>query len=107
MLFRSTQKIVSGTGAGNFAPDVPVSREEIAVILANYQKSLGKVVSANEQTLTFADTAQIHSWAKDAVAYGTKAGLLNGKEGNRFDPQGSATRAEVATILQRLLQMGQ
>lgn len=103
----ATQKIVSGTGDGNFAPDAPISREEIAVILANYQKSLGKVVNDTNQTLPFADAAKISSWAKDAVGYGTKAGLLNGKEGNRFDPQGSATRAEVATILQRLLQMNQ
>ena len=55
--------------------------------------------------MTFADNAQISSWAKDAVKAMQQAGILAGKNGNKFDPKGTATRAEVATVLRRFVEI--
>ncbi|MHA6529662.1 choice-of-anchor I family protein [Paenibacillus sp. BAC0078] len=95
--------IVQGTGNKAFAPDRTVTREELAVVLNNYVK-YSKLPLKNSGTVTaFADDGQISGWAKDAVAAIQGQGLISGKAGNRFDPKGTATRAEVATLLKRVL----
>lgn len=97
--------IVNGIGGGKFAPDQAISREQTAVIIANYAKVIGfnlpKVHAAN----TFADGATISSWATDAVKTVQMAGILAGKNGNIFDPQGTATRAEVSAVLHRFVEL--
>ena len=55
--------------------------------------------------MTFADNTQISSWAKDAVKSMQQAGILAGMVNNRFDPKGTATRAEVATVLRRFVEI--
>ena len=93
--------IVEGVTATTFAPDTNINREQMAVIMANYAKKLGYDLPKPLQTVTFADNAQISSWAKNAVRAMQQAGILAGKNGNKFDPKGTATRAEVATVLRR------
>ena len=90
--------IVEGVTAITFAPDTNINREQMAVIMANYAKKLGCDLPKTLQAVTFADNAQISSWAKDAVKVMQQAGILAGKNGNKFDPKGTATRAEVATV---------
>ena len=97
--------IVSGTTATTFAPDTNISREQMAVIMQNYAKALGYTVPKTREAVTFADNGSIGSWAKDAVKAMQMAGILNGKDGNRFDPQGTATRAEVAAVLHRYVEL--
>lgn len=97
--------IVSGTTATTFAPDSAVTRQEMAVIMANYAKAMGYTVPKTREAVTFADNGSIGSWAKDAVKAMQMAGILNGKDGNRFDPQGTATRAEVAAVLHRYVEL--
>ena len=97
--------IVEGVTATTFAPDSNINREQMAVIMANYAKKLGYDLPKTLQAVTFADNAQISSWAKNAVRAMQQAGILAGKNGNKFDPKGTATRAEVATILRRFVKI--
>ena len=97
--------IVEGVTAITFAPDTNINREQMAVIMANYAKKLGYDLPQTLKAVTFADNAQISSWAKDAVRAMQQAGILAGKNGNKFDPKGTATRAEVATVLRRFVEI--
>lgn len=97
--------IVEGVTATTFAPDSNINREQMAVIMANYAKKLGYDLPKTLQAVTFADNAQISSWAKNAVRTMQQAGILSGKNGNKFDPKGTATRAEVATVLRRFVEI--
>ena len=97
--------IVEGVTATTFAPDTNINREQMAVIMANYAKKLGYDLPKTLQAVTFADNAQISSWAKNAVRAMQQAGILAGKNGNKFDPKGTATRAEVVTVLRRFVEI--
>ena len=97
--------IVEGVTATTFAPDTNINREQMAVIMANYAKKLGYDLPQTLKAVTFADNANISSWAKDAVRAMQQAGILAGKNGNKFDPKGTATRAEVATVLRRFVEI--
>ena len=97
--------IMEGVTATTFAPDTNINREQMAVIMANYAKKLGYDLPKTLRAVTFADNAQISSWAKDAVKAMQQAGILAGKANNCFDPKGTATRAEVATVLRRFVKI--
>ena len=101
----ASKGIVSGTTSSTFAPDSNITREQMAVIMKNYADKMGYSIPKTLEAVTFADHAQISSWAKDAVKAMQQAGVLSGKENNRFDPQGSATRAEAATVLHRFVEI--
>lgn len=96
--------IVKGTGNGKFAPDQAVTRQELAVVLYNYLAYSGGKLSAAATASEFADAGSIAAWAKEAVSAIQAGGLINGKPGNTFDPQGTATRAEVASVLQKYIE---
>ena len=97
--------IMEGVTATTFAPDTNINREQMAVIMANYAKKLGYDLPKTLRAVTFADNAQISNWAKNAVRAMQQAGILAGKNGNKFDPKGTATRAEVATVLRRFVKI--
>lgn len=101
----SENKIVAGMTSDTFAPDSPVTREQLAVMIVNYlnYKGLG-LGSYDDSNDTFADDALISPWAKDAVYALKKAGFLSGKGNNMFDPKATATRAEVAKIIADIVQ---
>ena len=69
--------------------------------MANYAKKLGYDLPVAHEAVTFADNAQISGWAAKEVKAMQQAGIMAGKDGNRFDPKGTATRAEVASVFQR------
>jgi flavodoxin len=94
VLWASQQGLVGGYGNGLFGTNDPVSREQIATILWRYAGS-----PAAETGDDFADESSIAAYATTAVDWARINGIVNGKEGNRFDPKGDATRAQVATIL--------
>ena len=95
--------IMKGVGDNKFEPDRSVSREEIATLLTRQRKLSGEDVSADKAAINeFADSAKISSWAVDGVAYCTKSGLVKGNPGKVFAPAGNTTRAELATIIQRI-----
>ena len=97
--------IVEGVTATTFVPDTNINREQMAVIMKNYAAKLGYDLPQILKAVTFADNTQISSWAKDAVKSMQQAGILAGKVNNRFDPKGTATRAEVATVLRRFVEI--
>ena len=70
--------IMEGVTATTFAPDTNINREQMAVIMANYAKKLGYDLPKTLRAVTFADNAQISSWAKDAVKAMQQAGILTG-----------------------------
>ncbi|MBQ3216295.1 MAG: S-layer homology domain-containing protein [Oscillospiraceae bacterium] len=95
--------IALGVGDGLFAPDDYVTREQVATMLYRYAKQNGYPVSssANADISSFTDSEAISEYALPAIRWGVDTGLLGGVGGNLLDPQGSATRAQVATILMR------
>ena len=97
--------IVEGVTVITFAPDTNINREQMAVIMKNYAAKLGYTIPKTLKAVTFADNASISSWAKEAVKSMQQAGILAGKTNNRFDPAGTATRAEVATVLRRFVEI--
>ena len=94
----SENGIISGYGNRIFGAVDPVTREQLAAILWRYDGS-----ESVSSTGSFADEASISSYAEQAVDWATANGIVAGREGNRFDPQATATRAEVAVILYRYL----
>ncbi|MEC0368930.1 S-layer homology domain-containing protein [Paenibacillus chibensis] len=95
--------IVTGYQDGAFHPNDPITRAEMAVMLA---KASGMATEGHAAT-RFADDKDIAAWAKGGVLYAQEAGLMQGKSNNRFAPQDQATRAEAVTVLlNRLAQTG-
>ncbi len=99
------QDIVKSAGEGLFSPDTPVTREQMAVIMTNYAGQMGYTIPATLKENTFTDHSAISAWAAKEVKAMQTAGIITGKDGNRFDPQGSATRAEVAAVLRRFVEL--
>ncbi|MDD4753006.1 MAG: S-layer homology domain-containing protein [Desulfitobacteriaceae bacterium] len=97
--------VVSGYGNGNFGPEDPVTREQLAVILFNYAKFKGYDVSVGENTNIFSyeDAGKISEYAISAIQWACGAGILRG-DGAKLDPQGNATRAQVAAMLMRFVE---
>ncbi|MBE7052625.1 MAG: hypothetical protein E7395_08715, partial [Ruminococcaceae bacterium] len=91
-------QISKGTGNNRFEPDKEITREEMVTLIYNYLKSQGKAGDVDVM-LSFGDSDSISEWAKTAVAYANAVGYVSGKGNNTFDPQGNATRAELAQIL--------
>ncbi|MBD5153466.1 MAG: hypothetical protein HDT16_13740 [Oscillibacter sp.] len=89
------QQIVTGYDDGRFGPDDSISREQLAVMLYRYADS--PMVSGT--TLSFSDTGSISDYASEAIAWAVSVGVMNGKGSGILDPQGGATRAEVAQML--------
>ena len=94
--------VVSGIGGSRFDPSGYVTREQTAEILYNYAHSKGYDVSARADLTAFPDAGSVSGWAEEALSWANAAGLINGtvRDGQTIlDPQGSASRAQVAMIL--------
>ncbi|MEG1500970.1 MAG: S-layer homology domain-containing protein, partial [Clostridiales bacterium] len=93
--------IISGIGQEQFMPEEPITRQELALILCNYAKYLGMDVSDIEgmSIRNYSDYENIAPWAINAFRWALNSGLMQGKTPEKLDPQGIATRGEVATIL--------
>ncbi|XID91923.1 S-layer homology domain-containing protein [Paenibacillaceae bacterium WGS1546] len=92
--------IVQGYSADTFAPDEPVTREQIATIVAKALK-----LQASQPLPPFADREAISAWAVSAVAAAAEHGIVSGLPGNRMGPQAHATRAEAAAVIWRALEI--
>ena len=98
----AAEKIVSGYDAEHFGPGNSITREQLATILYNYARYKGQGFTGSWMFLfDFADRGDISSWADEAVHWCSMKGVVSGKDGNVFDPQGIATRAEAASMMQR------
>jgi hypothetical protein len=94
--------IVSGYGDGNFGPNDPVTREQLAVIFMNYAKYKGYDTSKRAALETFADAKSISGWATDAMAWANAEALILG-DGTGLNPSGKGERCHAAAIFQRFI----
>ena len=110
ILWAYQNNVVAGTSPTTFDPDQPVTREQIAVILTQYMFHVLKMERTwtPADLSTFPDGAQVSSWAKEAMQDAVALGLINGTKASDgvvyLDPQGSAARQQVATILMNFCQ---
>lgn len=81
--------------------DAPVSREQLAAMLYRYAAASGLDTAASSELTGFADAGDVSGYAAEAMAWAVGAGLIGGTDKGELNPSGSATRAEVATILMR------
>ncbi len=95
--------VVQGYEDGTFRPNSPVTREQMALIFARYASYKGLALAETEAA-PFADADSVSSWAREAVTFAQRTGLMNGKENDRFDPRGTATRAEICAVTARFLE---
>ncbi len=93
----SDNGIVAGSN-GRFMPNDPITREQICTLIVSYANFAKIKLTPNTAAVKFKDEKKISKWAKSAVAACQRAGLIAGSNGN-FNPQGKASRAEVAQIL--------
>jgi subtilisin family serine protease len=101
-------KIVSGISDHSFAPDLKISREQLAALLVNaYLTATGKSITdiAASHEVRYTDEAGIGSWARANVRIATSLGLMSGVGNGAFNPSGNATRAEAAVVLKRFLDL--
>lgn len=94
--------IVKGVTETEFAPDAPISREQLATLIyryANYKKYAAK----DGGKLNFTDADRVSAYAVPALSWATANGVVTGRDDGSVDPQGGATRAETAIVMMRLL----
>lgn len=96
--------IVNGVSETRFAPDDPITREQLAAILYRYAQFKGYDVTGSADLGAYTDAAQISAYAAAAMQWANAEGLINGDSATTINPQGNATRAEAATILMRFCQ---
>ncbi|WP_338556180.1 leucine-rich repeat protein [Paenibacillus sp. KS-LC4] len=100
--------LVSGTGAGRFAPNEPITREQMAVVIASALTFINHGTGSDGQKGgyldAFTDRDSISSWAQAAVVRALEDGIMKGMDDGRFAPRKNVTRAQAAVILKRFLQ---
>ena len=97
--------VVSGMGKEMFGPNAPLTREQLALILYHYAQVAGYAPHQGGMAIQeFSDSASISGWALEAVQWAVNAGLISGTGGGMLDPDGAATRAQVAQIFMNFCQ---
>ena len=96
--------IFAGYGKDKFGPDDPITREQLAAIFYRYADYKGYDLTVKGNLDTFKDADKITDYAKTAMQWAVGSGLMKGKSGNLLDPQGTATRAEIAAMLHRFIE---
>ena len=96
--------IFAGYGKDKFGPDDPITREQIAAIFYRYADYKGYDLTVKGNLDKFKDADKITDYAKTAMQWAVGSGLVKGKSGNLLDPQGTATRAEIAAMLHRFIE---
>lgn len=97
--------IVKGQSETTFAPNAKITRQEMAVMIKRYADYKGIDLPKSNQAVTFVDDGKIAAWAKAEVTAMQQAGIINGRPGNLFDPEGNASRAEAAKMISVLLDL--
>ena len=95
--------IVSGLDESVFAPNNPITREQMAIMLSNFARSTGLVLPESGTAPAFTDSARISPWAAEAVSKIVSSGIMGGYPEGDYRPQGQATRAEAATVIYKLI----
>lgn len=92
--------LVGGVTADTFAPDSPITREQLVTILYRFYAYQKKTADASDSSTleAFSDSGDVSGWAKEAMTWAVGTGLLSGSDG-KLNPKGLATRAQVAKIV--------
>ena len=90
--------LTTGDGTGAYAGDRAVTRAELATIVVRYAQYKGMALTAGDLS-AYTDSADVAEWASEGMSLAVGSGVLSGKDGNRLDPNGTAIRTELATIL--------
>ena len=96
--------IFAGYGKDKFGPDDPITREQLAAIFYRYADYKGYDLAVKGNLDKFKDADKITDYAKTAMQWAVGSSLVKGKSGNLLDPQGTATRAEIAAMLHRFIE---
>ena len=96
--------IFAGYGKDKFGPEDPITREQLAAIFYRYADYKGYDLTVKGNLDKFKDADKITDYAKTAMQWAVGSGLVKGKSGNLLDPQGTATRAEIAAMLHRFIE---
>lgn len=104
VIWANDAKIVSGMGEGLFAPNMEITREQMVAMLYNYAKYRGYDVTASADLSAFADTASVSTWAQPAMQWAVAEGYISGMGDSQLAPQGTATRAEIASVIMRFME---
>ena len=96
--------IFAGYGKDKFGPDDPITREQLAAIFYRYADYKGYDLTVKGNLDKFKDADKITDYAETAMQWAVGSGLVKGKSGNLLDPQGTATRAEIAAMLHRFIE---
>ena len=99
----AANNIVGGVGNGKFDPEGEITREQMATILFRYANWKGIDTSKRGDLNAFPDGGKVAGWAKEAMQWTVAEKIIGGSDGKLL-PQGSATRAQVATILMRFIE---
>ena len=94
--------IAQGVSSNKFMPNTAITREQLAVMIVKYAKHANIELGSNSPQKVFTDANSISPWAQDAVSTLQMSGIMEGQNGNRFNPKAKATRAEVCLIMQKL-----
>lgn len=107
VIWAAEQEIVGGDENGRFNGSAAVTRQELATMLYRYAKAVGlDTTQGGMAAREFADWEQTADWARGAMQWAVATGLIRGNDDNTINPNGTATRAEVATVLMRLIELG-
>lgn len=104
VIWANDAKIVSGMGDGLFAPNMEITREQMVAMLYNYAKYKGYDVTASADLSKFADNASVSTWAQPAMQWAVAEGYISGMGDSQLAPQGTATRAEIASVIMRFME---
>jgi len=96
--------ISNGVSDSEFVPNEDISREQLVVMIKNYADYIGIDTKLDATLDVYMDNKDVSPWATDAMKWAVTAGIINGKENSTLNPQGKATRGEVATILMRFVE---
>ncbi len=98
--------VVTGYDDGTFLPSHPITREQIATMLYRYAgRYLDLDTSERGDLSSFPDSAQVSFWAQEAIDWAAGTGIMGGFDDGTLKPRNTATRAEVAAMLQRLMNL--
>ncbi len=100
----SVNHVIEGTAPGIFAPVNNVTRQEMVTMIYRYVQALGMDTGDTTSLADFNDSGDVASWAEDAMEWAVANGIVQGKGNNALVPEATATRAEVATIMERLVE---
>ena len=99
----ANEGLVLGVDGTHFAPDAPLTREQLVVLMARYAAFQEEDVTSQESLECFPDSQRVSDYAQEAMAWAVEVGLICGMDGT-LNPKGTASRAQFAMIVMRFME---